>query len=65
MADVSEGQFPSVEGVEDCKGDTSSEGTETALVEVKIVDAGGGNPPAALISTWKCLLGVRLRLGDC
>ena len=61
MADVSKGLFPSVEGMEDCKGDTSGEATETALVEVKIVDAGGGNPPVALMSTWKCLLGVRLR----
>ena len=61
VADVSKGLFPSVEGMEDCKGDTSGEATETALVEVKIVDAGGGNPPVALMSTWKCLLGVRLR----
>ncbi len=45
MADVSKGLFPSVKGVEDCKGDTSGEVTETALVEVKIADADGGNPP--------------------
>ena len=48
VADVSEGLFPSVECLVDCEVDASSEVSETAIVEVEVVDAGCCDSPGGV-----------------